>query len=152
MSAYLPQRLVDLGLYGSRSRARMAIAQGRVAIDGRVTTGEDANLEIDEDTTIAVRGPFPEELGIQVASLRDGVPRGMPAWLPVNQVDGAIENGTRIKKVRSEEGDATPIGSLGTVLASLKDEEVSPRTFYFVEWDHTPGVPVGLLDWKIAPA
>lgn len=68
------------------------------------------------------------------------------------QAIGAIPNGTRIVKAKSEEGDTTPTGAGGKVLSSVYDQTVGPYIFYFVEWDHTPGVPVGCIGWKVARA
>jgi hypothetical protein len=68
---------------------------------------------------------------------------------------GAYPNGSRILKVESEEGDGTPVGVGGRVLASHDvrdvvvpglDREVS--YFYFVKFDDFPH-PVGIADWKI---
>jgi hypothetical protein len=85
------------------------------------------------------------------------------------QADGAIPNGARIVKAHAEEGDGHPVGSLGTVLGSLgfppeAAEEAAaelaakgldPRPVkyaYFVEWDATPRVAVGVMDYKIGVA
>jgi hypothetical protein len=71
---------------------------------------------------------------------------------------GAIPNGTRIHKTRHEPGDATPLGTGGVVLASHVAPVLDPLPpgvpqqpafLYFVEWDTTPGVPVGVSDYKI---
>lgn len=80
-----------------------------------------------------------------------------------NQAEGAIPNGTVIVKVNTEKDDANPIGTKGKVLGSLP-VNITPeeraklpeagrdsRFFYFVEWESTPGVPVGVTSWKIAP-
>ncbi len=68
-----------------------------------------------------------------------------------DQAKGAIPNGTRIKKTESEEGDATPDGTLGTVLGSLRaPPEMGMLLFYFVEWDNSKRVAVGIMGWKIA--
>lgn len=86
---------------------------------------------------------------INVRKLADGIPEAV--LLPIGHVPGAMEAGTRIEKVRGEPGDSTAIGDQGTVLSSIRDERVGPNTFYFVAWDHAPGVPVGVIDWKIGP-
>jgi hypothetical protein len=65
-----------------------------------------------------------------------------------NQADGAYVNGTRIKKVLSEKGDATPNGTLGTVLGSIGVPEDN-GVFYFVEWDDKPRFAVGTINVKI---
>lgn len=77
------------------------------------------------------------------------------SWLP-GEAPGAYPNGTRIVKVRSEEGDATALGMSGEVVASHYVGDIPPPEgvpasdyFYFVAWDWMPGVPVGVVDWKI---
>jgi hypothetical protein len=70
---------------------------------------------------------------------------------------GAIPNGARIVKVKSEVGDANPVGTLGTVLGSIRaPAEVGRRFpgvvyFYFVEWDSMPRMAVGVFNTKIEP-
>lgn len=71
------------------------------------------------------------------------------------QAEGAIKNKSRILKAFSEKGDSHPVGSLGTVLGSFKvtpdvAEEFGAPYFYFVEWDSTPGLAVGVVGTKIA--
>jgi hypothetical protein len=75
-------------------------------------------------------------------------------YLP-GEAEGAYPIGTRIVKVRLEEGDGTPLGTGGEVIASHyaghipPTDGVTPATyFYFVMWDDFPA-PVGVLDWKI---
>lgn len=81
-------------------------------------------------------------------------------WVGVftrDQVEGAIPNGTRIVKARRESGDATTIGTQGTVLGSIDAASLgqqapdgTPVTYvYFVEFDSRPRVAVGIMDWKI---
>jgi hypothetical protein len=73
---------------------------------------------------------------------------------------GAIPNGARIVKVKTEPGDYNPIGALGTVLGSMRPPAEVRRLFpdvlyfYFVEWDAMPGTAVGVMSTKIdkAPA
>jgi hypothetical protein len=69
--------------------------------------------------------------------------------------DGALSIGARIKKVNSEDGDSTPDGTEGTVISSLSAPPVEGyedvKFFYFVRWDTHPGLPVGVMDRKIAP-
>ena len=86
-------------------------------------------------------------------------------YLP-GQAPGAIPNGTRIRKSASEDGDVTPIGTQGNVLASheftpemlARVRRGSPGTpdtafLYFVEWDnHWRGLPIAIADWKIEEA
>lgn len=79
------------------------------------------------------------------------------------QAEGAIPNGTPIVKVNTEQGDINPTGTKGIVLGSvpvdlppnilerLSEAARQAKFFYFVEWESTPGVPVGIGDWKIKP-
>lgn len=76
-----------------------------------------------------------------------------PGWtgsFTRHQAEGALANGTRIKKFLHEEGDGTPLGTLGKILGSIFVPEVAPVPFYFVEWDNRPKVAVGVMAWKIA--
>lgn len=76
-----------------------------------------------------------------------------------------IPDGHRIIKCRWEEGDAHKIGDMGTVVSAIATPEsmrglpeaTSPtgehvEHAYFVAWDDLPGVPVGVVDWKITTA
>jgi len=65
------------------------------------------------------------------------------------QATGAIPNGTPIVKVQSEQKDAHPEGTLGTVLGSLR---VEGQLIYFIEWAPRPRLAVGVMSWKIARA
>ena len=76
-----------------------------------------------------------------------------------DQAEGAIPNGTRVRKLKADPGgDRTPNGTLGTVLGSIDAEQIDPaltrryggKYFYFVEWSNKPGVAVGVVDVKIA--
>lgn len=69
-----------------------------------------------------------------------------------NEAPGAMPNGTRVAKTRSEHGDSHPDGSLGTVLGSFREPAVYPDTFYFVEWDAGRGFAVGTLALKLRRA
>lgn len=70
---------------------------------------------------------------------------------------GAVPNGGRIMKQKSEPGDAHPDGSLGTVLGSVDVVSIDPalarryasRFFYFIEWDAAPRVAVGVAGFKV---
>jgi hypothetical protein len=66
-----------------------------------------------------------------------------------DQVSGVIPNGTTIRKVKTEDGDAHPVGALGVVLGSIQIPTMP--IFYFIEWEALPGYAVGVIDWKIAP-
>jgi len=75
------------------------------------------------------------------------------------QAEGAMANGTRIKKVKDEPGDMMPIGATGTILGSVRHPTGGFRSplgftlhFYFVEWDELPGFAVGVMDLKIGLA
>lgn len=77
------------------------------------------------------------------------------------EADGAIPNGARIRKIREETGDTTPLGTLGWVLGSLAaDDEVidmipvtelreHTKFAYFVEWDILPHHAIGIIGGKI---
>lgn len=84
-------------------------------------------------------------------------PGDIGVYLP-GEAEGAYPNGTRIVKVRSEEGDGTTIGTGGVVLSSmaipddldvpLTPDGARPSYFYFVKFDDFPQ-PLGITDWKI---
>jgi len=64
---------------------------------------------------------------------------------------GAMENGTRIVKVRTDPSDTNPIGTMGKVLGSIAEPNVTyPNIMYFIEWDTSPKVAVSCAAWKIA--
>lgn len=89
-----------------------------------------------------------------------GYERGWVGGFTRDQAPGAYPCGSRIVKVRKEDGDSTPLGTGGTVLGSLDGSVLGHRNpdghvirfGYFVEWDTTPRVAVFVLDWKINPA
>jgi hypothetical protein len=66
-----------------------------------------------------------------------------------NQVEGALRNGTRIVKDKSEPGDATLDGTPGVVLGSLTHDGV---ICYFIEWAHSPRVAIGCMGNKVREA
>jgi hypothetical protein len=75
-----------------------------------------------------------------------------PGYLGVHtqdQADGALPNGTRVKKVTFEKGDSHPIGSLATVLGSL-ESGIEPPYLYFIEFDDMPRFAIGIASNKIA--
>jgi hypothetical protein len=83
----------------------------------------------------------------------DMAPRPHPGWYGLftrHQMPGAIRNGTRVVKVRTEAGDTHPVGSLATVLGSMGHPDVGIG--YFVEWDARPRFAVLVVADKIAPA
>lgn len=74
-----------------------------------------------------------------------------PGWLGIitrHEAKGAYPNGTRVEKVDEDPGDTRPLGSLGTVLGSLRADPIG--TAYFVEWDSAPRHSVLVTAWKIA--
>lgn len=79
------------------------------------------------------------------------MPEAHPGYLGCfvdDNYEGALLKGTRITKHVSEPGDATPTGTLGTILGSSGHPSL-PFIFYWVVWDNRPGYAVGVLDWKI---
>lgn len=58
-------------------------------------------------------------------------------------------NGARIQKARSEPGDSTPLGTMGTVLGSVRDPDKA-YCGYFVEWDNRKCVAVLVVEWKLS--
>jgi hypothetical protein len=76
-------------------------------------------------------------------------PHGL-AYYTTDQAEGAISNGTKVVKVRSEKGDTNPVGTTGVVIGSMGGQlHGKPIIGYFVFWDHAPGVPVFVADFKI---
>lgn len=79
------------------------------------------------------------------------------------EADGAIPNGTMIRKSVTEPGDATPYGTVGVVVGSIEhdlplpDDDLAklPRAFrdtkyaYFIEWVGRPDECIGVMDKKI---
>jgi hypothetical protein len=83
----------------------------------------------------------------------DMQPRAHPGYFGLftrHQLPDAILNGTRVVKVRSDPGDAHPIGSLATVLGSMGHPKIGNG--YFLEWDAKPRWAVFVMGDKIAPA
>lgn len=71
------------------------------------------------------------------------------------EAPGAFPNGTRVVKCNSGE-KGHPDGTRGRILASHSVAEFAPQFLetmgpfsYFVEWDPTPGVPVGCGSRKV---
>jgi hypothetical protein len=76
--------------------------------------------------------------------------RQYPGWTGMHTRDeapGAMKNGTRVRKVKFEPGDAHPIGSLATVLGSLHHPTLGYA--YFVEWDNAPRTATAVVGFKI---
>ena len=77
------------------------------------------------------------------------------------EAKGAWPNGTRVRKVNSEDGDGHPDGSLGTILGSLKcegdaataeTERLGISHLYFIEWDASPKKAIGTMSIKLEKA
>lgn len=85
-----------------------------------------------------------------------------PGWTGAftrTEAKGALPNGTPIRKLMSEPGDAHPVCSPGVVLGSIamppeltRGEKYCVQFAYFVEWAARPKVAVGVMDYKIADA
>lgn len=83
-------------------------------------------------------------------NIEDPMPKEHPGWFGVftrAHYPGALENGSRIKKVWEEPGDGTALGTEGTVLGSLGFPDIGVG--YFVEWDNRPRVAVFVISKKI---
>lgn len=65
-----------------------------------------------------------------------------------NEALGAWRNGTRLEKVKSEDGDAHELGDECAVLGSMVHQG---QLAYFVEWDGNPGIAVACMAWKLGP-
>jgi hypothetical protein len=65
-----------------------------------------------------------------------------------DRANGAYPSGQRIVKVKTEAGDANPIGTRGTVLGSVGHPDLG--ICYFIEWDNHPRAAVAVIAWKIA--
>lgn len=68
------------------------------------------------------------------------------AHYTTDEAPGAYPNGTQIVKVKTEKGDANPIGTRGKVIGSMTDGKVLG---YFIEWETSPGVPIFVASFKI---
>jgi hypothetical protein len=79
-----------------------------------------------------------------------------PGWTGAftrQQAQGALANGTRVVKTSSEQGDAHPDGTRGTVLGSISEPAVqNGATCYFIEWDPRPRTAVAAMAFKVRPA
>jgi hypothetical protein len=62
------------------------------------------------------------------------------------QVEGAIENGAKVVKIRSEKGDTHPVGSTGKVLGSISN---GAMLAYWVEWDAHPKHAIFIVGFKL---
>jgi hypothetical protein len=59
------------------------------------------------------------------------------------------KNGSRVEKAMYEKGDATPLGTKGTVLGSIYMPGKQYGAAYFVTWDNRPNYAVLVVEWKI---
>jgi hypothetical protein len=100
---------------------------------------------------MATKGPLhplhPDEAELAALALH-GIQKhaGYIGMFTRRQAEGAIANGRRVEKVVSERGDTHPLGSRATVLGSVC---LDGRIFYFLEWDASPRVAVGVVAEKI---
>lgn len=62
---------------------------------------------------------------------------------------GALRNGTRIQKIRSDPDDTHKDGDEGAVYGSM--HVLGPIYFYYVKWDDMPHIPVGVASFRIKP-
>jgi hypothetical protein len=65
------------------------------------------------------------------------------------QAPGAIPNGRKVIKIASERGDTHPVGSVATVLGSLRHPDLGFA--YFVEWGGHPNMASLVVGTKIRP-
>ena len=65
-----------------------------------------------------------------------------------DQVRGALTNGSRVEKVKTEKGDSHAIGARATVIGSVRHPQLGIA--YFVEWDAHPRCAVFTTAKKIA--
>jgi hypothetical protein len=68
-----------------------------------------------------------------------------------DQAEGAIPNGTRVRKINVEPRDAHPEGAEAVVVGSIGPAPWKGKMTYgyFVEWDDTPGIPVFITGTRI---
>lgn len=82
--------------------------------------------------------------------------RNEPGWAGAftrAQAAGALPSGTRIVKCNSEPGDTRADGSGGTILGSISHPSLrGGEPLYFIAWDATPRMAVGVMAFKIKPA
>lgn len=83
-----------------------------------------------------------------------GVFRELPGWtgaFPASDAEGAWPKGSRVRKIVSETGDHHTVGSLATILGSLRETDGERRIMYWLEWDATPRHAVACIAWKLEP-
>lgn len=64
------------------------------------------------------------------------------------EADGAWKNGTRVVKIKREQGDHHDIGSKATILGSIRTPNES-IIMYFIEWDAMPKSAVACAETKL---
>lgn len=78
---------------------------------------------------------------------------GWVGWFTRRDAIGAWRAGTPIVKVKTEHGDANPVGTRGVVLGSLCHPDImNGNVMYFIEWDQMPRHAVACIGWKIGAA
>jgi hypothetical protein len=73
-----------------------------------------------------------------------------PGWVGTHtreQAPGAMPNGSRVRKIMSKPGDASPDGSPATVLGSMHEPDLGYG--YFVEWDARPRQAVFVAGFRL---
>lgn len=115
-------------------------------------------------TTLSPVLQFPgmEYKDIEVKLLRELSKEPFYAVHTREQAEGAWPNGTSVQKIQSAAEDKHQDGSRATVTGSLgpftRDFIKDPPTpddphlelyFYFVEWEDLPGIPAGILSYKL---
>lgn len=76
--------------------------------------------------------------------------RGWTGAFTREQADGALyPTRSRVKKINCEGGDATPAGTRGTVLGSIRSPG-EEHCGYFVEWDNNKRTACFVIEWKLA--
>jgi hypothetical protein len=77
--------------------------------------------------------------------------RDFPGWhgafTDEQAPEARFKNGARVEKDVCEAGDATPVGTMGTVLGSVYVP--GSGTAYFIEWDNRPRWAVFVVEVKL---
>ena len=97
--------------------------------------------------------PFPTCPQTDITGVKPRLFRQEPGWAGAftrEHAEGALRNGTRIVKHRSDLNDRTPDGTPGIVLGSVRDRVVlGDGVLYFVAWASAPRTAVGCLGRKL---
>lgn len=90
-----------------------------------------------------------------------------PSVFTREEAPGALPNGTLVRKTYEEEGDATPLGTVGTLIGSLPNDtsiiparervNIDPQILasefaYFIEWRSSPHTVIGCMSAKVEKA